>query len=117
MEKSPVGSGADTGQRKLPGNLLEEILRAGMRRAYGKGMRRLPKALPSSVAARSRYDTVKIPVTQVWGDDDRSPLADRSGVERSIPAQKAITPEGTGHSSALECPQEWAGVTVSAVKG
>ncbi len=103
--------------RKLPDDLLDEISRVGTRRGYGKGMRRLLKALPSFVAARSRYGAIKVPVTLVWGDHDWSSLADRAGVERSVPAPKVITLEGTGHFSALERPQDWASIIISAVKG
>jgi pimeloyl-ACP methyl ester carboxylesterase len=100
--------------RRLPDDLIDEISRVGMRRDYGKGMRRLLKALPSFVAARSRYGAIKAPVTLVWGERDWSSREDRAGVERSVPAPKVIALANTGHFSALERPQDWASIIVSA---
>jgi len=100
--------------KKLPDDLLDEYSRVGNRPGYGKGMRRLLKALPSFVSARARYRSIKAPVTLVWGDSDWSSLQDRAGVERSVPAPKVITLERTGHFSAVERPQEWADIVITA---
>ena len=99
--------------KKLPDDLLDEYSRVGNRLGYGKGMRRLLKALPSFVAARARYGSIKAPVTLVWGDSDWSSLPDRAGVEQSVPSPKVITLERTGHFSAVERPQEWADIVIT----
>ena len=100
--------------KKLPDDLLDEYSRVGNRPGYGKGMRRLLKALPSFVSARARYGSIKAPVTLVWGDSDWSSLQDRAGVERSVPAPKVITLDRTGHFSAVERPREWADIVIAA---
>ncbi|MCJ2142615.1 alpha/beta fold hydrolase [Methylobacterium sp. E-066] len=102
--------------KKLPDDLLDEISRVGMRRDYGKGMRRLLKALPSFVAARQRYGKIKAPVTLVWGENDWSSKEDRAGVERNVPEPKVITLANTGHFSALERPQDWASIVIAAAQ-
>jgi pimeloyl-ACP methyl ester carboxylesterase len=94
--------------RSLPADLLDEYARVGGRRGYSRAARTLLKALPSFVAARARYRSIKAPVTLVWGDGDWSTARDRAGVEAAVPAPTVITLGRTGHFSALEHPQAWA---------
>jgi pimeloyl-ACP methyl ester carboxylesterase len=100
--------------RSLPSELLDEYARVGGRTGYSKASRSLLKALPSFVAARARYRSIKAPVTLVWGDKDWSTLQDRAGVEAAVPSPDVITLERTGHFSALERPQAWADIILAA---
>ena len=94
--------------KALPGHLLDEYARVGKRPGYAKSARKLLKALPSFVAARSLYPSIKAPVMLVWGDKDWSSLQDRAEVERNVPEPKIVTLKNTGHFSSLERPQDFA---------
>jgi pimeloyl-ACP methyl ester carboxylesterase len=98
----------------LPADLLDEYSRVGARPGYSRAARTLLKALPSFVAARARYRSITAPVTLVWGDKDWSKPQDRTGVERAVPSPTVVTLERTGHFSALERPQAWADIILTA---
>jgi pimeloyl-ACP methyl ester carboxylesterase len=93
--------------RKLPSDFVDELARVGKRPGYSQAARAVYKALPSFVAARSLYASVKSPVTLVYGDHDWSRPSHREA-DRSLIAQaKFITLENTGHFSSLESPDEF----------
>ena len=100
--------------KALPGHLLDEYSRVGKRPGYARSARKLLKALPSFVAARRLYRSIKVPVTLVWGDKDWSSLKDRAGVERLIPAARVITLKNTSHFSSVERPQDFARIIMDA---
>lgn len=108
-----IMSGGFHDPRSLPSDLLDEYARVGGRAGYSKASRTLLKALPSFVAARSRYRSITAPVTLVWGDKDWANLRDRIGVEAAIPSPEVITLDQTGHFSALERPQAWADIILA----
>ena len=109
-----IMSGGFHDPRSLPSDLLDEYARVGGRAGYSKAARSLLKALPSFVAARTRYRSITAPVTLVWGDKDWANPRDRAGVETAVPAPEVITLERTGHFSALERPQAWADIILAA---
>jgi pimeloyl-ACP methyl ester carboxylesterase len=58
--------------------------------------------LPSFVAARSLYSSIKIPVTLVYGDHDWSRPSDRDANLSLIQGAKMITVSNAGHFSSME---------------
>ena len=90
--------------RKMPPDFIDELVRVGARKGYSTVARAVYKALPSFVEARSRYATIKVPVTLAYGDHDWSKPAERAANAKLIPNAKLITLPKTGHFSAIENP-------------
>lgn len=109
MENRAILSGIVSGgfhdPRRLPTTFVDELSRSGARSGYSRVARSVYRALPSFVSARSRYPTISVPVTLVFGGDDWSRLSERKADEAIIPGAKLITIDDTGHFASMESPE------------
>ncbi|GAA2500663.1 alpha/beta hydrolase [Streptomyces longisporus] len=83
---------------------VDELLQVGARPGYPAVARAVYQALPSLIAARSRYPEVKAPVHLVYGEKDWSRPSDREANRRLLPAAEFTQVPKTGHFIALERP-------------
>ncbi|WP_328744135.1 alpha/beta hydrolase [Streptomyces sp. NBC_00285] len=88
----------------LRDDYLDELLQVGGRPGYPTVARAVYQALPSLIAARSRYSEVKAPVHLVYGEKDWSRHSDREANKRLLPAADFTQVPGAGHFIALERP-------------
>jgi len=83
---------------------VDELLRVGSRPGYPTVARAVYQALPSLIAARSRYPEVKAPVHLVYGEKDWSRPSDREADRRLLPSAEFTQVAEAGHFIALERP-------------
>ncbi|MGW1267756.1 alpha/beta fold hydrolase [Streptomyces sp. NPDC002491] len=83
---------------------VDELLKVGGRPGYPAVARAVYQALPSLIAARSRYPEIKAPVHLVYGEKDWSRPSDREADRRLLPAADFTQVAGAGHFIALERP-------------
>ncbi|KRD12280.1 alpha/beta fold hydrolase [Streptomyces sp. Root264] len=83
---------------------VDELLQVGGRPGYPTVARAVYQALPSLIAARSRYPEVKAPVHLVYGENDWSRTSDREADRRLLPAADFTQVPKAGHFIALERP-------------
>jgi pimeloyl-ACP methyl ester carboxylesterase len=83
---------------------LDELLKVGKRPGYPAVARAVYQALPSLIAARSRYPEVKAPVHLVYGEKDWSRPSDREANRRLLPSADFTQVPEAGHFIALERP-------------
>lgn len=83
---------------------VDELLQVGTRPGYPTVARAVYQALPSLIAARSRYPEVKAPVHLVYGEKDWSRPTDRQANTRLLPAAEFTQVPKAGHFIALERP-------------
>ncbi|MFI6809072.1 alpha/beta fold hydrolase [Streptomyces luteogriseus] len=83
---------------------VDELLRVGSRPGYPTVARAVYQALPSLIAARSRYPEVKAPIHLVYGERDWSRPSDRRANEELLPTADFTQVRGAGHFIALERP-------------
>ncbi|MEU1185678.1 alpha/beta hydrolase [Streptomyces sp. NPDC005820] len=83
---------------------LDELLHVGRRRGYPTVARAVYQALPSLIAARSRYTEVKAPIHLVYGEKDWSRPSDRQANKQLLPAADFAQVPKAGHFIALERP-------------
>ncbi|MDH6436180.1 pimeloyl-ACP methyl ester carboxylesterase [Streptomyces sp. SAI-144] len=88
----------------LRDDYMDELLQVGTRRGYPIVARAVYQALPSLIAARSRYPEVKAPVHLVYGEKDWSRPSDRQANKNLLPAADFTQVAGAGHFIALERP-------------
>ncbi|MEU1481268.1 alpha/beta hydrolase [Streptomyces sp. NPDC005760] len=88
----------------LRDDYVDELLQVGRRPGYPTVARSVYQALPSLIAARSRYPEVKAPVHLVYGEKDWSRPSDREANRRLLPAADFTQVRGAGHFIALERP-------------
>ncbi|WP_030939422.1 alpha/beta fold hydrolase [Streptomyces sp. NRRL S-646] len=88
----------------LRADYVEELLRVGRRPGYPTVARGVYQALPSLIAARSRYREVKAPVHLVYGEKDWSRPSDRQANKGLLPAADFTQVPEAGHFIALERP-------------
>lgn len=83
---------------------VDELLQVGGRPGYPAVARAVYQALPSLIAARSRYPRVKAPVHLVYGEKDWSRTSDREADRKLLPAADFTQVPKAGHFIALERP-------------
>jgi pimeloyl-ACP methyl ester carboxylesterase len=83
---------------------VDELLKVGGRPGYPTVARGVYQALPSLIAARSRYPEVKAPVHLVYGEKDWSRVSDREANKQLLPAADFTQVPKAGHFIALERP-------------
>ncbi|MFD5944527.1 alpha/beta fold hydrolase [Streptomyces collinus] len=83
---------------------VDELLQVGARPGYPTVARAVYQAMPSLIAARSRYREVKAPVHLVYGEKDWSRPSDREANKRLLPAAGFTQVPEAGHFIALERP-------------
>lgn len=83
---------------------VDELLQVGGRPGYPTVARAVYQALPSLIAARSRYPEVKAPIHLVYGEKDWSRPSDRQANKELLPAADFTQVRGAGHFIALERP-------------
>ena len=98
--------------RRLPPDLLDDLVKGGTRPGYAKVARAVYRGLPSYVAARSYYARIGAPVTLVYGDHDWSRPAEREANQALIKGAKVITLKDSGHIASLEQPEEFARILI-----
>ncbi len=98
--------------RRLPPDLLDELVKGGKRPGYAKVARAVYRGLPSYVAARSYYARIDVPVTLVYGDHDWSRPAEREANRAQIKHAKMIVLKDAGHIASLERPEEFARILI-----
>ncbi|MFM9596458.1 alpha/beta fold hydrolase [Streptomyces scabiei] len=88
----------------LRDDYLDELLRVGSRPGYPAVARSVYQALPSLIAARSRYPEIKAPVHLVYGEKDWSRPSDRQANRDLLPTADFTQIPRAGHFVALERP-------------
>ncbi|MEO6276780.1 alpha/beta hydrolase [Roseateles sp.] len=88
----------------LGDDYLDELLKVGLRPGYSTVARAVYAALPSLIAARSRYAEVKAPIHLIYGEKDWSRPSDRQANQRLLPAAQFTQVPSAGHFIALERP-------------
>ena len=83
---------------------VDELLQVGRRPGYPTVARGVYQALPSLIAARSRYPEVKAPVHFVYGEKDWSRVSDREANKKLLPTADFTQVAEAGHFIALERP-------------
>ncbi|MEW2395625.1 alpha/beta hydrolase [Streptomyces sp. NPDC046862] len=83
---------------------VDELLQVGKRPGYPTVARAVYQALPSLIAARTRYPEVKAPIHLVYGENDWSRPSDRQANKKLLPAADYTQVPGAGHFIALERP-------------
>ncbi|MET7322809.1 alpha/beta hydrolase [Streptomyces sp. NPDC005549] len=83
---------------------VDELLEAGRRPGYPAVARGVYQALPSLIAARSRYPEVKAPIHLVYGEKDWSRPSDREANKQLLPTADFTQVPKAGHFIALERP-------------
>ncbi|MDX3521401.1 alpha/beta hydrolase [Streptomyces scabiei] len=83
---------------------VDELRQVGSRPGYPTVARAVYQALPSLIAARSRYPEVKAPVHLVYGEKDWSRPSDREADKKLLPAAEFTQVPKAGHFIALERP-------------
>ena len=99
---------------RLPEDFITELLRSGRRKGYDKVSRGIFRNLEGFDRARERYPQVSAPVTLVYGESDWSRPAERDRVAEALADVHRITVPHTGHFSALESPDTFAGILLEA---
>ncbi|MFM9607161.1 alpha/beta fold hydrolase [Streptomyces niveiscabiei] len=89
---------------------LDELLQVGRRPGYPAVARGVFQAMPSLIAARSRYTEVKAPIHLVYGEKDWSRPSDREANRLLLPAADFTQVPKAGHFIALERPDVLAGL-------
>ncbi|WP_416970445.1 alpha/beta fold hydrolase [Streptomyces sp. 4F14] len=89
----------------LRGDYVDELLQVGRRPGYPTVARAVYQALPTLIAARSRYPEIKAPVHLVYGEKDWSRPSDREANRHLLPAADFTQLPGAGHFIALERPE------------
>ncbi|MEU2272648.1 alpha/beta hydrolase [Streptomyces olindensis] len=83
---------------------VDELLQVGGRPGYSTVARAVYQALPSLIAARSRYPEVKAPIHLVYGERDWSRPSDRRANKELLPTADFTQVPKAGHFIALERP-------------
>ncbi|MFJ9740133.1 alpha/beta fold hydrolase [Streptomyces sp. NPDC101166] len=83
---------------------VDELLQVGAGPGYPAVARAVYQALPSLIAARSRYPGIKAPVHLVYGEKDWSRPSDREADRQLLPAADFTQIPEAGHFIALERP-------------
>ncbi|MFJ6087820.1 alpha/beta fold hydrolase [Streptomyces sp. NPDC092369] len=83
---------------------VDELLQVGRRPHYPSVARGVYQALPSLIAARSRYPEVKAPIHLVYGEKDWSRPSDREANKKLLAAADFTQVPKAGHFIALERP-------------
>jgi len=94
----------------LRADYVDELLQVGRRPGYPTVARAVYQALPSLIAARSRYPEVKAPIHFVYGEKDWSRPSDREANKQLLPAADFTQVPKAGHFIALERPDVLAGL-------
>ncbi|MFI5823426.1 alpha/beta fold hydrolase [Streptomyces rishiriensis] len=100
-------------KRALREDYVDELLQVGSRPGYPTVARGVYQALPSLIAARSRYPEVKAPVHLVYGEKDWSRPSDREADKKLLPAADFTQVPQAGHFIALERPDVLADLLTS----
>lgn len=101
--------------RRMPADFIDELVKSGKRPGYSNVARAVYRALPSFVAARSRYARIEAPVTLVYGDHDWSRPAEREANRALIKDAKTIVLKDTRHIVSLEQPEEFARIVIDSL--
>ncbi|MFD5234104.1 alpha/beta fold hydrolase [Streptomyces qaidamensis] len=83
---------------------VDELLQVGKRPGYPAVARGVYQALPSLIAARSRYPEVEAPIHLVYGEKDWSRPSDREANKKLLPAADFTQVPTAGHFIAVERP-------------
>ena len=83
---------------------LDELLEVGRRPGYPTVARSVYAALPSLMAARSRYPAASAAVHLIYGEKDWSRPSDREANKQLLPATRFTQVPNAGHFIALERP-------------
>jgi pimeloyl-ACP methyl ester carboxylesterase len=83
---------------------VDELLQVGRRPGYSTVARAVYQALPSLIAARSRYPEVKAPIHLIYGEKDWSRPSDRQANKDLLPTADFTQVPTAGHFIALERP-------------
>ena len=83
---------------------LDELLKVGQRPGYSTVARLVYGALPSLIAARSRYPAASVPVHLIYGEKDWSRPSDRKANRQLLSSAEFTQVTNAGHFIALERP-------------
>jgi pimeloyl-ACP methyl ester carboxylesterase len=120
LESKPLLEGIMRGglhePHRLPDHYLGELRRVGRRPGYPVVARAIYRNLESLIAARERYARIDVPVTLVYGDEDWSRPSDRQANIESVPGARDIVLRSKGHFTALEAPDDVAGILLDGAR-
>ena len=105
-----VLSGGFADPANLPQSLFLELVRAGRQNGYRRSEYMLYKHWRSWLLATQLYNTVRVPVTLVYGEQDWSRPHEREARRKLIPDVEFVSLPAAGHFSALEVPTRIADV-------
>ena len=95
---------------KLPADFVDELHRCGALPGHARAFRSLCLNWRSWIAARSRYEAIRVPVALVYSSHDWSRPDERDANARAIPGALLSRVEGCGHFSCLEDPERIASI-------
>jgi pimeloyl-ACP methyl ester carboxylesterase len=93
-------------RHNLPDELVDAIHRCGLLPGHPRSFRSLTKQWRTWISARESYQSIKLPVTLVYGEEDWSRPPERDANAKAIPAAHAVTLRKAGHFSCLEKPHD-----------
>jgi pimeloyl-ACP methyl ester carboxylesterase len=99
---------------KLPDHYLAELRRVGRRRGYPRVAREVFRNVDSMIAARALYARITAPVTLIYGDHDWSRTREREANLALLRNARSISLPRTGHFAALEQPDRFAEILLTA---
>lgn len=108
-----IMGGGFADRRKLPDDLLTEFDTVARRRHYKRMARKVLQQWRSWPKARERYESVKAPVTLIYGDKDWSRVPERERTKAALRGARLLTLLNTGHFSSVENPRGVADVILS----
>ena len=106
-------SGGFHDPRKLPKDLVKELIRSGRRAGYPRVETAYLRSLKSYMAARRLYGRIRSPVTLVYGADDWSRPSEREAVGRLVAGSRMLFLPDAGHFVSLEHPGEVASIILN----
>jgi pimeloyl-ACP methyl ester carboxylesterase len=103
---SLVMAGGLHDRNNLPQELVDAMHRCGLMPGHPRAFRSLSQQWRSWIAARDKYQSIELPVTLVYGQEDWSLPAERDANANAIPGAQTVTLRNAGHFSCLEKPHE-----------
>ena len=102
--------------RKLPPELVDEMLRCGMLPGHARAFRSLCLHWKSWIDARAQYSAIRLPVTLIYGQYDWSRQEEREANAQVISHAHSQVLKDCGHFTSLEEPQQVAQIIREAVE-
>ena len=89
---------------RLSPELVDRLHESGSRPGHARALHSLTRNWNSWIAARRHYESIQVPVTLVYGDNDWSNQDERDSNCRAISTARTASIERCGHFSSLDKP-------------